>query len=333
MTKDKRLRNRFLSIPKLEIHLHLEGAAPLSFIKNLSNQKQINISDILDENGNYKFNNFFEFLKTYDKVSEILTKPEDFYQLTNEVILNLVKDNVIYSEIFVCPDFCGNSDLIAWKEYVDAISIAIKKNEDKYGIITRLIPTCIRHLGSEKSKKVAKCAVEVESDLVVGFGMAGDETFGSLIDYKYSFDMAREAGLKLTCHAGEFRNYESVLDAINILEVDRIGHGVSSSNDLNTIQVLKEKNITLEVCPKSNLFLGLYDSLNNHPINYFNEKKLNFLISTDDPAFFNISLTDEYLNLYKVFEWDSNFFRNLNFKGIESIFSNDKVKNILRDKF
>ena len=332
MTK-KSFKNNFLTIPKLELHLHLEGATPISFIKNLSKRKKINISDIIDENGNYKFNNFNEFLKTYDKVAEILTKPEDFYELTNEVILNLIKDNVIYSEIFLCPDFCGNSDLIAWKEYFDAISIAIKQNEKKFGIITRIIPICIRHLGSEQSKKVAKCATEVDSDLIVGFGMAGDETFGSLINYKYSFDMAREAGLKLTCHAGEFRSYESVLDAINILEVDRIGHGVSSSTDLKTVETLREKKITLEICPKSNLFLGLYDSLNNHPINYFYEEKLNFVISTDDPTFFDISLSDEYQNLFNAFGWDDKFFQNLNLKGIDSIFSNDIIKKKLRDKF
>lgn len=332
MTK-KSFKNNFLTIPKLELHLHLEGATPISFIKNLSKRKKINISDIIDENGNYKFNNFNEFLKTYDKVSEILTKPEDFYELTNEVILNLIKDNVIYSEIFVCPDFCGNSDLIAWKEYFDAISIAIKQNEKKFGIITRIIPICIRHLGSEQSKKVAKCATKVDSDLIVGFGKAGDETFGSLINYKYSFDMAREAGLKLTCHAGEFRSYESVLDAINILEVDRIGHGVSSSTDLKTVETLREKKITLEICPKSNLFLGLYDSLNNHPINYFYEEKLNFVISTDDPTFFDISLSDEYQNLFNAFGWDDKFFQNLNLKGIDSIFSNDIIKKKLRDKF
>ena len=189
--------------PKIELHLHLEGAAPPHFIRQLSAEKNRDISGIFTKNGDYKFTNFGHFLKVYEAATSVLTAPEDFYRLTCEVLQQSAEQGVIYTEVFVSPDFCGGCDLAAWQEYLAAIEQAAGHSEREFGIITKGIVTCIRHFGPDQARKSARCAAETAGDFIVGFGMGGDELQGRQGDFAYSFDMAREARLKLTTHAGD----------------------------------------------------------------------------------------------------------------------------------
>ncbi|MCB2138160.1 MAG: adenosine deaminase family protein, partial [Rhodobacteraceae bacterium] len=214
------------TLPKIELHLHLEGAAPPAFIRGLAAEKKMDISGVFDARGDYSYTDFWHFLKVYEAATETLRTPRDYYRLTRAVLEESAASGVIYSETFLSPDFCGGRDLGAWREYLHAIREAAEEAERQDGITLRGIVTPIRHFGPEKAKETAICAAETAGDWIVGFGLAGDEKAGKPRDFAWAFDAAREAGLRLTCHAGEWGGPDSVRDAIRDLGVERIGHGV-----------------------------------------------------------------------------------------------------------
>lgn len=317
------------TLPKIELHLHLEGAATPSFIKDLAAKKNKDLSKIFNSEGAYKFSNFTDFLSVYEIATEVLETPDDFYNLTKHVLEECVKNNVVYLETFVSPQFCGSNDLVAWKEFFSAIYEASKDSEIKFGIISRGIVTCIRHLGPDVARNTALCATSTDGDWLVGFGMAGDESFGQPKDYAYSFKMAKEAGLKLTSHAGEWCGADSVRATINDLDVQRIGHGVQAIDDQELVKILVEKGIVLETCPGSNIFLGVYPTLLSHPIKRLRDQGVKVTVSTDDPPFFRTTMNAEYESLSRAFGWTSQDFSHLNRIAIDAAFCDDVTKDRL----
>ncbi|MDB3861025.1 adenosine deaminase [Paracoccaceae bacterium] len=319
-------------LPKIELHLHLEGAAPPNFIRQLAFEKNIDLTQIFNANGDYCFSNFNEFLATYESACQVLKEPEDFHRLTRSILEKSAENGVIYTEVFISPDFCGGGDLTAWKEYLAAIEEAANSAKEDLGIEMRGIVTCIRHNGPSIAKKASICAAETASNFVIGFGMGGDELVGTQGDFTYSFNMADEAGLGLTTHAGEWGGAESVRQALQDLRVTRLGHGIQIIDDTNLIREAIDKKITLEVCPGSNVSLGIFEKLSMHPINSLLKSGLLVTVSTDDPPFFNTTMTSEYNNLRDVFDWDEDIFKLINQNAIHAAFCGEEQKLILLER-
>ena len=309
-----------ISLPKVELHLHLEGAAPPAFIRGLAREKNMDIGGIFDADGNYAFTDFWQFLKVYEAATETLKTPEDYQRLTLAVLEESAASGVVYCETFVSPDFCGGRDLVAWREYLHAMQEAADQAERDMGITLRGIITCIRHFGPDKARETARCAAETAGDWIVGFGIAGDEKVAAPKDFAYAFDVAREAGLRLTAHAGEWGGPASVRDALSALKVERIGHGVRAIEDLALVDELAERGIVLEVCPGSNLALGLYKDLRAHPISDLHRRGVKVTISTDDPPFFHTTMAHEYDRLNAAFDWDEGFFQDIARTSLDAAF-------------
>lgn len=316
------------TLPKIELHLHLEGAAPPAFIRGLAREKHIDIGGIFDEAGSYRFKDFWDFLRVYEAATSVLTTPEDYARLTRAVLDESAESGVIYSEAFLSPDFCGGRDVAAWREYLHAMQEAAEGHE----VTLRGIVTCIRHFGPEKARETALCAAETAGDWVVGFGIAGDETVGRAGDFSYSFDMAREAGLRLTAHAGEWGGPESIRDAVADLRVDRIGHGVRAIEDLALVDRLAEDGVVLEVCPGSNIALGLYPGWRQHPIGELYRRGVKVTISTDDPPFFHTTMAKEYDRLADAFDWDDGVFREIAFTSLDAAFCDGDTRDRLKKR-
>jgi len=253
-------------LPKVELHLHLEGGAPPAFIRGLAREKGIDIGGIFNEDGSYRFTDFWHFLKVYEAACTTLTGPEEFRRLTLAVLEESAAAGVVYSECFLSPDFCGGRDLAAWRDYLAAIEEAADQAERDMGITLRGIITSIRHFGPEKARQTAICAAETARRFIVGYGIAGDERAGALKDFAWTFDCAREAGLHITAHAGEWNGPDEVRAALRDLGVARIGHGVRAIEDLALVDELAERGTVLECCPGSNVALGIYPSFRGHPI-------------------------------------------------------------------
>ena len=317
---------------KVELHLHFEGAAPPDFIRQLASEKKVNLDGVFDENGHYSYTDFWDFLKVYEAATAVLQTPEDFARLTRAVLKECAAHGVVYAETFLSPDFCGGRDVGAWREYLHAIQEAAEAGEREDGVTLRGIVTCIRHFGPEKARETALCAAETAGDWITGFGLAGDEKAGSPSDYIYSFDMAREARLRLTAHAGEWGGAKSVIDALDALKVERIGHGVQSIDDKATIERLVREDIVLEVCPGSNVALGVYPSWADHPIARLRDAGVKTTISTDDPPFFHTTMTREFDELERAFGWGEAEFAELNANALDAAFCDSETKERIRKR-
>ena len=314
-------------LPKAELHLHLEGAAPPAFIRGLAAEKQIDITRIFDSNGGYAYRDFPHFLEVYEAATSVLRTPEDYHRLTLAVMEESAASGVVYCEVFLSPDFCGGRDVAAWKEYLQAIREAAAIAEERDGIFLRGIATCIRHFGPENAKEAALCAQETAGDWLVGYGMAGDENRFHPKDFAYSFDMAREAGLRLTAHAGEWAGAESITDTLDTLAPERIGHGVRAWGDDALVDRLAEAGTVLEVCPGSNVHLGIYQSWEDHPIQGLRKRGVAVTVSTDDPPFFNTSMRIEYDRLADAFGWDEEDFRAVNLAAMRAAFCDEETRS------
>ncbi|KQI70850.1 adenosine deaminase [Loktanella sp. 5RATIMAR09] len=316
----------FRTLPKVELHTHLEGCAPPEFIKGLAAEKKIDISKIFTADGGYAFRDFDHFLKVYEAACTTLQTPEDFRRLTMAVLEETAFHGVVYMETFVSPDFCGGGDLAAWKDYLAAMEDAATEGEEKLGITLKGIVTGIRHFGPDACKPAARCAAETYGDFIVGYGMAGGEMVGRPGDYRYSFDMAREAGMPLTCHAGEWGGAAMVAETLRDLKVSRIGHGIGAFTDAALIEEIAEKEIVLEVCPGSNVVLKAVKGWDSHPIEKLRDAGVKVTVSTDDPPFFHTTMTDEYEMLHRTFGWDEDDFKALNETAIAAAFCDNDTK-------
>ncbi|WP_370284363.1 adenosine deaminase [Pseudooceanicola nanhaiensis] len=312
--------------PKVELHLHHEGAAPPAFIRGLAQEKNVDISKVFDERGHYAYENFVHFLSVYEAATSVLQTPEDYARLTRAVLEESAAHGVVYSETFLSPDFCGGGDVAAWREYLHAIEEVADEAEKTLGITLRGVITCIRHFGPEKARPIAVCAAETKGGFITGFGIAGDEGKGKPRDFTWAFDCAREAGLRLTAHAGEWGGPQSVRDALTDLKVERIGHGVRAIEDLALVDELAEKGVTLEVCPGSNVTLGLYPNWRRHPIEQLRERGVKVTVSTDDPPFFHTTMTREFEELERAFGWDAEVFGEITRTALDAAFCDEDTR-------
>lgn len=313
-------------LPKIELHLHHEGAAPPAFIRQLAHEKRVDLSGIFKPDGSYDFRDFAHFLSVYEAACEVLKTPEDFRRLTLAILEESAENGVVYSETFLSPDFCGGGDLHAWRDYLNAIQDAADEAERKFDITLRGVVTCVRHFGPEQARRSAHCAAETAGNWITGFGMGGNEAIGTQGDFKWSFDCAREAGLRLTTHAGEFGGPDSVRDAVRDLGVERIGHGVRAIEDVDLVRELVDREITLEVCPGSNVVLGLFPDFAAHPIAKLRDAGVKVTISTDDPPFFHTTMRREYEMLNAAFGWEAGDFAALNEMALNAAFCDDDTR-------
>lgn len=317
------------ALPKIELHHHLEGAAPPSFIRDLAKRKSIDIGGIFDAQGHYKYRDFLGFLDVYEAATKPITSPEDYARLLTLVLEEAREHGVIYIESFLSPDFCGGRDVAAWLDFAAAMAEAESAVE---GISLRGVVTCIRNFGPESAREVAKCAQESAGRFIVGFGLAADENAYTPADFSYAFDMAGEAGLHRTAHAGEWAGPQSVRDVIDHLKVTRVGHGVRAIEDPALVDFLAASGTVLEVCPGSNVALGVYPSWAAHPIARLREAGVKVTVSTDDPPFFHTTMSREYEELHRAFGWGEEDFKALNQTALEAAFCDDHTRDILAKK-
>ena len=313
---------------KIELHLHIEGAAPPAFIRGLAAEKKQDLNGIFDESGAYNYRGFQDFLRVYEAATSVLTSPRDYARLLSEVLAQAAGHGAIYAELFVSPEFCGGGDLSAWRDYLAAMEEAAEAGR-RDGIDSRAILTAIRHFGPERARKTAICAAETAGGWVTGLGIGGAENVGNLRDFAWTYDCAREAGLGLTAHAGEWGAPDTIRDALS-LGVTRLGHGIRAAEDTGLLRELAERQITLEVCPGSNVALGAVAGWSAHPIARIADAGVRVTVSTDDPPFFHTTLSHEYQMLADQFGWAEAEFRQMNLWAVDAAFCDETTKTRLR---
>ena len=322
----------FTATPKTELHLHLEGAAPPAFIRQLAHEKKVDLSGIFGADGNYEWRDFVNFLAVYEAACSVLQTPDDFARLTEAVLAESARHGVIYTEIFLAPDFCGG-DLVKWREYLAAMCEAAARQEARLGITSRFISTVVRHFGAENARKTARMSADTASNMLTGFGMGGDENFGDAGDFAWAFACAAEAGLGLTSHASEVRGAESVVQTLRDLKVSRIGHGVRSIEDADLMKRLAGEGVHLEVNPGSNISLSVFPALADHSISALRDAGISISVSTDDPPYFDTDMSREYAGLNATFGWGEADFRAINRDAMAAAFCDAATRTRIAARF
>ena len=283
-------------IPKAELHCHLEGSVPPVLARELAARNGLELPHgLFGANGHYAWTDFLSFLDSYDRVCGVLRKPRDFGDILYSYLQRSAAEGAVYVEMFCSPER-PKSLGIPYATWLGALVDAVDRAKHDFGIEARLIAICIRHLGPDRALALAQQVVAEPHPYVVALGMGGDEGKFAPAEFAPAYRLAHENGLGCTIHAGEVRGPESVWAAIRDLPVTRIGHGVRSSEDPKLLEELVRRGIALEVCPGSNLALGLYPNRAAHPLHRLIEADVRVTLSSDDPPFFHTTLGTEYDN-------------------------------------
>lgn len=318
----------YQTVPKAELHCHIEGAATPSLVRRLAEQKGIDVSPIIDQNGKYIWTDFTTFLKAYDLASSVFKTPADYSLLTETYFRMLAAEGAIYGEVFISPDHAQAAGL-SYRSYVEGLAAGIERAKVDTGIEGRMIAIGVRHFGAASVERVVREVIGNPHPLVTGFGLAGDEREGHPANFAKAFRMAAEAGLGITAHAGEFGGPDSVIAALEFLRVKRIGHGVRAIEDPNLVKRLADERVVLEVCPGSNMALGVYSVLRFHPVNLLRRAGVRLTLNSDDPPFFNTTLGKEYASVARTFGWSLEDQLDITRTAIEAAFCDDGTRQRL----
>jgi adenosine deaminase len=286
-----------MSVIKAELHTHLEGTISPALAHTLAERNKLQLPDglISADGSSYLSNDFLHFLSVYDTVADLIRTPQDYYDITFDYLKSCAAGGAIYVEMMYSPDHAEKASDIPSIEHLQVIQQACDDAEAKFGIVGRIIITAVRHLGSDAAIKVAKAAATSSVPCATGFGLGGDEINFPPGLFKRAYEIAAtEAGLECTVHAGEFAPASGMVEAMDNLPIKRIGHGVQVMHSPETMAMVKDRGIALELCPSSNIKLGLFKNLAEHPFPKLYEDGFIISINSDDPPFFSTNLKREY---------------------------------------
>ena len=328
---EEKLREFIRLMPKVELHLHLEGSirpqTALDLLqRNNSHSKAQNIDDIRRL---YRFSNLTEFVEGMRTVSDNLRYMEDICRVTRELLQSLVEQNIRYVE-FDCAVQKYLDLGYPLVEIIDTIYACAQEIKAKHTFQVYLVVNLLRSHGAKKAVHLVEAVGRLDHPFIVGVGLSGDENKYPPELFRDAFVLARQMNLHRTAHAGEGVGAESIWKAIRELEVDRIDHGTKSCEDESLVDYLVKHQIPLTQCLTSNLKLNVVESIKRHPFGLFNRRGVCVTLNTDDPQVFGTSLTDDYLLAAKAFDLDAHQIAKIVLNGVQAAFIDEKAKQQLR---
>jgi len=316
-------------LPKAELHCHLEGTIPPSLAAEIATRNGIELpADLFREVGTYAWDDFAGFLRAYDGASLCLRSARDYRDITYGYLARCAAEGALYVELFSSPDHAAECG-ISYAGHVEGIAAAIEDAERDFGIVGRAIVTCVRHLGPQRAMAVADAFVHEPHPYFVGFGMGGDEGHLSFADFAPAFARIADAGYPSTVHAGEHFGPGTVLDALDRLPVTRIGHGVRLIEDPAAVAEVARRGVVLEICPGSNIALGLYPDHAGHPFLQLRDAGCRVTLNSDDPPFFHTTLGGEYADAARGFGLSAGELLDVTRTALEAAFIDDALRTRL----
>ena len=288
-----------IDVPKVHLHVHLEGATDPETYLELSKQNNIALPFTTAEDGYkyFEYVNFVHFLDVFKTCVEAIRKEEDFYILIDRFAKQQASQNIKYAEFYISMSLHIMHGLDP-NRVLSIIGHACRKAESDYDIQLRCIPDISRDREMGIALDVLKATIRSKSEYIIGFGIGGSERTDTK-SFAGLFMTAKQAGLRLVAHAGEWRGTQVIWDAINSLGVERIGHGITAIKDQQLMDFLKVTQIPIEISPTSNRCTGLVAPDQEHPIHEMIRAGLNITVSSDDPVMFSTTLTKEFQKLRK----------------------------------
>ena len=319
------------SLPKAELHVHLEGTAPPELIQRIAARNGLSIPDgMLGSDGLFRYTDFLDFLRTYDLAASVIRTSEDYRDIVYEYLCSCARGGAIYVELTASRDHArlvGLTDEQHW----DGIAQGIDDARRDTGIEARVLVSAVRNFGVEKAVSAAQHAAERPHPYIVGFSMAGDEAGFPASDFAEPYAIAAGAGLGCTMHAGEWAGPESVRAALE-LPITRVAHGVRAVEDPALVSELAASGMVLDTCPTSNVVLGVYPSYEEHPLAELRRAGVKVTLGSDDPPYFGASIAGEYEVCAERMGLSEDDLRDITRTAIDAAFCDEELKARLRSR-
>lgn len=323
------LVHRLRTMPKAEIHVHVEGATDAETFYEMAQRNQVNLpAESLNEwKSFFEFRNFPHFIQVYAAAVQCLQTPEDYALMIERLYKRQAEENILYTEAFLSASFLIQK--FQDEEILDAIAAGRAAGEANYHCQVNLIPDIAREIPDSQHRVLEFVIKGKERGLFIGLGVGGLEVGYPPELFTETYAEAQRQGLRIVAHAGEAVGSESIWGAVNALNAERIGHGIRCLDDPELVEVLRQRQIPFEVSPSSNYCLGVVQRDQPHPIRHMMNAGLYCTVNSDDPAMFSTSLTHEYLTLAEQgFSWEELWQLNLN--TLEATFLSDVEKDKYR---
>lgn len=321
-------------LPKVELHCHLDGSVRPETIMDIAEKEKINlfftdIDAIKNEvTAPLECESLDEYLKRFDLPNLVMQSKDSLKRITFELYEDAAKENVKYMEVRFAPQFHIEKGL-SIEQVIESVIEGIREAEKKYDIKGNIILSCMRITSAEKALEIVEKGKKYLGKGVVAVDLAGPEKEGFVKTYVEPITLAREYGYRVTIHAGETGIGKNVLDAVELLGAERIGHGVYIKNCAEAYDIVKKKNIVLEMCPTSNLQTKAVDSFKNHPFGIFYKDGIKTTINTDNRTVSNTDMTKECGIILNEFNITNEDYKNIYLNSVEASFADIKTKEWL----
>ena len=312
--------------PKAELHLHIEGTLEPDLLFKLAKKNKIRIpfSSTEEIKSAYNFKNLESFLKIFYQGSSVLIKEQDFFDLTWAYVLKCKEENIVHAEIFFDPQTHINRG-IDFDVVINGIYKALEKGNKEFGLTFGIIMCFLRHLDERSAFKMLDRANE-HKDKIIGVGLDSSEIGHPPKKFERVFKKAIENGFLTVAHAGEEGPPEYIWEALNLLKVKRIDHGVQCLKDNKLVEKLRNDQIPLTVCPLSNIKLCVFNELKQHNLKKMLNEKLLVMINSDDPAYFGGYLNKNLIESQNALNFSIDNIKTLLINSFKSSFLKDEKK-------
>ena len=316
-------------LPKIELHLHIEGTLEPELLFKLAkrNSIQLPFNSVNEVKKAYQFSNLQDFLDIYYQGAEVLLHKQDFYDLTWAYLLMCKQQNVIHVEPFFDPQ-THTARGVPFETVVNGISEALADAKEKLGITSRLIMCFLRHLSEESAIETLKSS-EQFTGVIYGVGLDSSEMGNPPEKFINVFSKAKGMGYKLVAHAGEEGPASYIWSSLDVLNVQRIDHGIRAIDDPDLMLRLIESQMPLTICPLSNVKLRVFDTMASHTILDMLDLGVCVTVNSDDPSYFGGYMTENFLALYDSLELSRDQAIRLINNSIDASFAEDSRKKEL----
>jgi adenosine deaminase len=316
--------------PKVELHLHLDCSLSYDVVKKID--PAITFEEYRESFvAPPKCTDLADYLIRAIKGFELMQSKEQLRIVVLDLFNQLKSDNVIYAEIRFAPLLHLQKGLTP-VEVVETVNEAVTQGVQQTGVEAGLILCTLRHYTEDQSMETVKLVDQFRGTNVIGFDIAADEAGFPITNHIKAFEFAKANAILCTAHAGEAKGPGSVWETLQHFHPSRIGHGVRSAEDEELLEFLKKENIHLEVCPTSNIQTNIYEKIEDHTADKIYKAGVSMSINTDCRTISDVTLTDEYRTLEKIFNWTKEHYLKCNLEAIEHSFTTKEKKQKLKEK-
>jgi adenosine deaminase len=313
------------TVPKAELHVHLEGTAPPALIRRLAARHGMPVPEgVFKSDEEFEWSDFLHFLRTYDLAASVIRTAQDYRDVTFEYLSACAAERALYVELIASPDHAAAVGLSDAEHYA-GIAQGIDDARAAHGIEARIVIAAVRNLGVEAAEAIVRRHASGRHPYVVGFNLVGDEAAWPASLFARAYEIAAASGLGCTVHAGEHDGPGSIRAALE-LPITRMSHGVRAIENPALVAELAEREIVLEVCPSSNVALGLYPSYQDHPLGALRQAGVRVTLGSDDPPYFGCSIGAEYAVARQNHGFEEEQLVEVTRLAVEAGFAEDAVK-------